>query len=167
MRELIEKGQRQLAVGIKSPPAGSGRTRAAFERLDRVCQQARRQSEPYRGRSGQIDEQVASVLEAAEELVAVHNQERPGRAAQREDMLRRLDPLGAALAAEVVAEWTQWWDNWDSLFLLAAHNQTTPTIEELGSAMDSVTLFLLERLEPEPSRARAAIEELIREAEGR
>jgi hypothetical protein len=167
MRELMEKGQRELAVSVKPAALGSGQTGVAFERLDRLCRRARQESEPYRSRSGPIDEIVARVLEAAEELVAVHNQERPGRVAQREDLIRRLDPLGAALPAEMVADWMERWDNWDRLFQLTSHHQIAPTAEELASAMDEFTAFLLERLEPVPSRAREEIEQLIREAEDR
>src|SRR5258708_18607215 len=167
MRELMEKGQRELAVSVKPATPGSGQTRVALERLDRLCQQARQESEPYRSRSGQIDEKVARVLEAAEELVAVHNQERPGRGAQREDLIRRLDPLGAALPAEMVADWMERWDNWDRLFQLSSHHQIAPSAEELTTAINEFTAFLLERLEPVPSRAREEIEKMIREAEGR
>lgn len=167
MRELMEKGQRELAVSVKRGNPGSGQTRTAIERLDRVCQRAREQSASYRSRSGEIDEMVAKVLEAAEELAAVHNQERPGRAAQREDLIRRLDPLGVAIPTEIVADWIERWDNWDKLFQLTSHHQVVPTSEELASAMDEFALFLLERLEPSASRARDDIEQLIREAEGR
>ena len=166
MRELMEKGQRELAVTVRAAAPGTGRTRAAFDRLNALCQQARQESPSYRTRSGEIDQIVAKVLEAAEELVALHNQERPGRAVQREDLIRRLDPLGAALPAELVADWVVRWESWDSFFQLASHHQTAPSAEEMASAISEFSDFLIERLEPGPSRARDDIERLIREAEG-
>jgi len=109
---------------------------------------------------------INKFLAAAEELFGWLKTDRPKRKDRTAKMLVSLDPTGRPLPGVIETLRIAEWETYHDRFVAAAHHSEIDHAE-LTAIVYEFERFLLDRLEPRTFEDRAALDEIIREGEGR
>jgi hypothetical protein len=164
LRELIDKLNPVLGFPAQ---AEVGRLGDAFDAMRTKWEEAKRKSTCHTdgGWSGEIDGAARRGFVAVDEAIEWQRKNRPRRKETYRATIRALDVSGRALPAWIEDTYVQMWERLRDYFVRVCHHDYETSEDEFSMAVDTLEVFVLERLKPATYAEQATLDQLIAEAE--
>lgn len=169
VREIMEKLPRYVelpepAAGVDENPGGmNSQAQALCDEWDRTIRNSQRRDS--QGWAGEIDQPLRRLLKKLDGFVAWVKRNKPQRKQLLGRFLSGLDPAGGQLPTSIVKlvidDWEARWD----FFVSVAHHRRPCEDPEFVQQLESLQVFLLDRLIPRTFEDRELIDAIIREGE--
>jgi hypothetical protein len=164
LRELMDK----LHPVLKLPAeAEGGRLGDTFDAMTVKWEKAKRQSSCHTGGtwSGEIDEAARRGFAAIDEAIEWQRKNRQKRKETYRATIRALDVSGRALPSWIEDTHVKTWNDLRDYFVRVCHHDRETDENEFTAALDTLEVFVLDRLNPRTYPEQATLEQLIAEAE--